>query len=311
MAQVAEKEFFVPGVVEARSVDLQNFLQVATNDAIADTPVRIFSWHRDDIAVHEELPSLVWAFCKINTVWIIIQRRNKIKGCSWKSAVIKCINMAKIYWAGQSCFEISVSNAKDSQATIVIDPFDEKIGLKLPNLSADVLLVTHNHADHNNVKGVKGEPFVIDSPGEYEVKGVFVQGIPSFHDEAEGKERGQNTIYIIESEGMRFCHLGDFGQKELTDEQLDKIGHVDILMIPVGGTYTISSAEAPKVIGQIEPKIVIPMHYALPKLTVDVDGVEKFLKAMGKTAAESVDKLTVKVSTLPKDSDMEIVVLKP
>ncbi len=219
--------------------------------------------------------------------------------------------MAKLTWAGQSCFEISVSNARDSQATIVIDPFDEKIGLKLPNLSADVLLVTHDHSDHNNIKGVKGEPFIIDGPGEYEVKGIFVQGIAAFHDDVQGKERGMNTIYTIETENIRFCHLGDFGQKQLTDEQLELIGRVDVLMIPVGGVYTIASSEALKVIGQIEPKIVIPMHYALPKLTVDLDGVEKFLKAMGKSALEPVDKLTVKVSTLPKDSDMEIVVLKP
>ncbi len=205
--------------------------------------------------------------------------------------------MAKITWAGQFCFEISVSNAKDSTANIVIDPFDEKIGLKLPSMTADVLLVTHNH---NNAKGVKGEPFVIDGPGEYEVKGIFVQGIGS----------GVNTIYTIETENIRFCHLGDFEQKELTDEQLEKIGRVDILMVPVGGAPTISSSEATKVIGQIEPKIVIPMHYALPKLTVDLDGVDKFLKAMGKTNLEPMDKLTVKVSTLPKDSDMEIVVLK-
>ncbi len=219
--------------------------------------------------------------------------------------------MAKITWVGQSCFEIDVAPAKDVSATIVIDPFDEKIGLKLPNLKADIVLVTHNHPDHNNVKAVKGEPFIIDTPGEYEVKGVFVQGISSFHDDAQGKERGTNTIYTIETENIRFCHLGDFGQKELNDEQLEKIGHVDILMIPVGGTYTITSAEAVKVIGQIDPKIVIPMHYALPKLSVDLDSVETFLKAMGKNSAEPQDKLTVKSSTLPKDTDMEIVVLKP
>lgn len=217
----------------------------------------------------------------------------------------------KITWVGQSCFEITTSNGKDSQATIVIDPFDEKIGLKVPNFSAEVLLISHSHHDHNNVKGVKGTPFVVEGPGEYEVKGIFVQGIPSFHDDSQGKERGANTIYSIETEGMRLCHLGDFGQKELTDEQVEKIGSVDILMIPVGGNYTISSSEATKIIGQIEPKIVIPMHYALPKLTVDLDGVDKFLKAMGKTGVVPQDKLTVKTSTLPKEKDMEIVVLTP
>ena len=218
--------------------------------------------------------------------------------------------MAKITWGGQSCFQISVTASKDNSSDIVIDPFDEKIGLKMPNFGANIVLVSHGHSDHNNVKGVKGSPFVIETPGEFEKNGVFVQGIDSFHDDAEGKERGRNTIFVIEVEDMRFCHLGDFGQKQLTDEQLDKIGHVDILMIPVGGTYTISASEALKVIGQIEPKIVIPMHYSLPKLKVNLDGIEVFLKAMGKKEIESQDKLTVKASLLPKEGEMQIVVLQ-
>jgi L-ascorbate metabolism protein UlaG (beta-lactamase superfamily) len=219
--------------------------------------------------------------------------------------------MAKIYWAGQSCFQISVSNSKDHSADIVIDPFDETMtGLKLPNLSADILLVTHQHLDHNNIKGVKGTPFVIQGPGEYEVKEVFIQGIPSFHDDKEGKERGLNTIYVIEAEDMRFCHLGDLGQKQLTDEQLEKIDGVDVLMIPVGGGPTISSVEAQKIIAQIEPKIIIPMHYALPKSKLKLDEVSKFLKTMGKNSIVPQDKFVVKTSTLPKEGT-EIVFLQP
>ena len=225
--------------------------------------------------------------------------------------------MAKISFAGQSCFQISVSNSRDHEADIVIDPFDEKTGLKLPNLKADILLVTHQHHDHNNIKDVKGEPFLVDSPGEYEVKGVFIKGIPSFHDDVEGKERGFNTIYTIEAEDIRFCHMGDLGQKQLTDEQLEKIDSVDVLMIPVGGKYSLDSSTAQKIIAQIEPKIVIPMHYALPaspsqggsKSKSDLDGVDKFLKAMGKSVTP-IDKLTVKQSTLPKEGAMEIVVLE-
>ncbi|MGD0576875.1 MAG: MBL fold metallo-hydrolase [Candidatus Staskawiczbacteria bacterium] len=218
--------------------------------------------------------------------------------------------MAKIYWAGQSCFQISVSTSKDHSADIVIDPYDEKIGLKLPNLSADIVLVTHNHFDHNNVKAVKGEPFVIDGPGEYEVKEVFINGIPSFHDDKEGKERGQNTIYVIEAEDLRFCHLGDLGQKLLTDEQLERIDAIDVLMIPVGGGPTIDSSTAQKIISQIEPRIVIPMHYKLPKLNMEFDDVSKFLKTMGKPSVAPQDKFVVKTSTLPKEG-MEIVVLQP
>ena len=219
--------------------------------------------------------------------------------------------MAKITWAGQSCFQISVSNSRDHSADIVIDPYDEATGLKLPNFSADILLVTHQHHDHNNIKGIKGTPFLIDGPGEFEVKGVFVQGIPSFHDDKEGKERGQNTIYTIEAEDIKFCHLGDLGQKQLTDEQLEKIDGVDVLMIPVGGEYTISSAKAQRIISQIEPKMVIPMHYDIPKLKDKLDDVSKFLKTMGKNSIIPQDKLTVKASALPKEGAMEIVVLTP
>jgi L-ascorbate metabolism protein UlaG (beta-lactamase superfamily) len=220
--------------------------------------------------------------------------------------------MAKISFAGQSCFQISVSNSRDHSADIVIDPFDEALGLKVPNFSADIAMVTHSHHDHNNIKALKGDPFVINGPGEYEVKGVFIQGIDSFHDAVEGKERGINTIYIIEAEDIKFCHLGDLGQKQLTDEQLEKIDSVDILMIPVGGTYTIDSTAAQKIISQIEPLIVIPMHYDIPKLKTKekLDGVDKFLKTMGKDKIAPVDKLTVKSSTLPKDT-MEIVILQP
>lgn len=225
--------------------------------------------------------------------------------------------MAKIQWAGQSCFQISVSSSRDHSADIVIDPFDEKMGLKVPNFSADIVLVTHDHHDHNNVKALKsarqggGEPFVINSPGEYEVKDIFIKGISSFHDDTQGKERGQNTIYIIEAEDIKFCHLGDLGQKELTDEQLEEIDVVDVLMIPVGGTYTIDSVQAQKIISQIEPKVVIPMHYALPKLSIKVDDLSKFLKTMGKGSVPAQDKFVLKTSTLPKEGATEIVVLKP
>ena len=218
--------------------------------------------------------------------------------------------MAKITWAGQSCFQISASALKDNPVNIVIDPFED-IGLKEPRFEADTLLITHSHSDHNNEKAIKGSPFLISGPGEYEVRGVFVQGIDSFHDDEQGKERGKNTIYTIEAEDMRLCHLGDLGQKQLTDEQVEKIGEVDILMIPVGGTYTIDGSEAVKIIGQIEPKVVIPMHYELPGLKFKLDSVSKFLKSMGKNSIEPQDKLTVKSSTLPKERAMEITLLKP
>lgn len=209
----------------------------------------------------------------------------------------------KITWHGQSCFKIVTKDA-----TIVTDPFGKEIGLKPLRCEASIVTVSHNHHDHNNVSSLRGTPFVVDSPGEYELKKTAIQGINSFHDEKEGKERGTNTIFIIETEGLTVCHLGDLGQKELSSDQLDKIGDVDILMIPVGGVYTINSERAVAVINQIEPRIVIPMHYKIPKLNIKLKGIDDFLKEIA-IKAETVDQLVVKKSDLPKE-DMKLVVMR-
>lgn len=217
----------------------------------------------------------------------------------------------QITWHGQACFQFLATPVKGGEVlSIVIDPFSEEIGLKLPKLEADILLTTHNHYDHNNVKAVGGNPFLIDGPGEYERREVFIQGIAAFHDNSGGAERGENTIYTIEVEGIRLCHLGDLGQKELTSEQLEKIGAIDILMIPVGGIYTISAREAMKVMSQVEPKIIIPMHYQLPKLKIKLDGVDKFFKVVGIKQIEPVNKLSIKKKDLPEE-EVKIMVLKP
>lgn len=234
--------------------------------------------------------------------------------------MIKYLYM-QIIWHGQSCFQIISSQGKNNHVNIVIDPFSEEIGLRVPKLEADMVLTTHNHSDHNNVKAVSGPstisgqaPFLISGPGEYEIKEVFIQGIPAFHDSSLGKERGANTIYTIESEELKLCHLGDLGQKELTPEQIDKIGEVDILMIPVGGVYTISAKEAVKIMSQIEPKIIIPMHYQIPKLNLPaggkLDGLDQFLKTMGIKKMDSLPKLSIKKKDiLPEEA--KIIVLNP
>jgi len=215
-----------------------------------------------------------------------------------------------ITWYGQSCFQISSSQGKNNHVSIVIDPFDESIGLKLPKLQADIVLVTHDHFDHNNIKAVSDSPLVIKGPGEYEIKGVFVRGIPGFHDNSQGAERGNVTIYTIEAEGMRICHLGDLGQKELSSDQLDKIGEVDILMIPVGGIYTINAGEAIKVMAQIEPRIIIPMHYKIPKLKIKLDDIDKFLKNLGMKKPESLPKLSIRKKDISTE-EAKIIVLEP
>jgi len=216
----------------------------------------------------------------------------------------------QINWHGQSCFQITSSQGKNNQIDIVIDPFSEEIGLRLPKLQADILLTTHDHYDHNNVKAVSGSPFIINGPGEYEIKNVFIEGIPSWHDDSQGKERGENTIYTIEAEELKLCHLGDLGQKELTEEQLERIGEVDILMIPVGGVFTISAKEALKVMSQIEPRITIPMHYQIPKLKVKLEGLDKFLKTLGLKSITPENKLSIKKKDLSPE-EAKIIVLKP
>jgi len=207
-------------------------------------------------------------------------------------------------WYGQSCFKI-----KTEEKRIVIDPFGEGLGLKVPQLEADILLISHDHFDHNNKEAVKGKFFLINQPGEYEIKEIFVTAIESFHDQSEGKERGKNLIFKIEAEELQVCHLGDFGQKELTKEQLEKIGEVDVLMIPVGGIYTISGKEATKIMSQLEPKIIIPMHYTLPKLKVKLEPVEKFLKACGISSLTPQNKLKIKKKDLSPE-EAKIILLK-
>lgn len=204
-----------------------------------------------------------------------------------------------ISWYGQACFKIT-----DKNATLVTDPFDAKIGLKPPRTEANIVTVSHSHYDHNNIGAIKGEPIIVDGPGEYSVKGVEIKGIACYHDNKQGKERGMNTIYTIETEGIKICHLGDLGHI-LSDEQIDKIGNVDILLIPVGGKYTIDTQEAIEVINQIEPRIIIPMHYKVNGLNIDLDKVDKFAKEMG--ASKQVSKLTIKKKELPSEETETII----
>jgi len=236
----------------------------------------------------------------------------------------------QIIWYGHSFFQILTQKSKKKTIKIAIDPFDEKIGLKPPLVEADILLITHSHPDHNNAQTVKDSPFLISGPGEYEIGGVFIKGVPAFHDDEGGKERGEVTIYTIESEDLKICHLSDFGQKELTEEQLESIGDIDILMIPIGGVYTISAKEAAKIVSQIEPKIVIPMHYQIPKLKihpvksretgisskmksfngVKLEGVEGFLRAMGVKSPEVLKKFSIQEKSLPAEGT-KIIIMKP
>ncbi len=219
----------------------------------------------------------------------------------------------QITWLGHACFKIQARNNGDN-ITIITDPFDNSIGLKITKQSADIVTISHQHYDHNNLGAIKlirnnkdkEGAFLIETPGEYEIKGIFIQGIPSFHDKEQGAKRGINTIYRFEVEGMSLAHLGDLGHI-LDDEQLEKLQGIDIVFIPVGGKYTIDGKEAVEVIQQIEPRIVIPMHYKIPNLKIDIDKVDNFLKEIG-LKGESLDKLKILKKDLPQDK-MKVILL--
>lgn len=212
-----------------------------------------------------------------------------------------------IYWGGQALIKI-----KGKNASVIIDPFDpDYTGLKLPkDLTANLCLISHPHKDHNNSKVVVDSSdktvMAFDKPGEYEVAGAVVTGVASFHDEKKGEERGSNTIFHIMLDGMNLVHLGDFGQDSLSEEQLAIIGPVDILFIPVGGVYTINGKKASEVVAQLEPKIIIPIHYKIEGLKFELEAVEGFLKEMGAEAVVPVAKLSINKDKLPDEPQVVV-----
>jgi L-ascorbate metabolism protein UlaG (beta-lactamase superfamily) len=211
-----------------------------------------------------------------------------------------------ITWYGQSCFKF-----QSGELVGVIDPFGKEIGLTPPRFRADFLLITHAHPDHANKDTIPENPFCIDGPGEYEVKGVSVRGIQAYHDASGGGEYGPSTIYVMKMDGVAICHLGDFGEKEMRDETLEKIGDVDILLIPVGGHHTIDGVSAAKIVYKIEPRIVIPMHYKIPGLKAPLESAEKFLKEMGVKGADAEEKLVIKEKDLPQEETRVVVLRTP
>lgn len=211
-----------------------------------------------------------------------------------------------ITWCGHSCFKIQSKTGTDG-VTVTTDPFDKKVGIKAPSFESDIVTISHDHYDHNNAKALRGEPFVIDTAGEYDVKGVAIQGVESYHDEKSGSDRGNNIMFRITMDDINVAHLGDLGH-DLDDKQLSVLVGTDILLIPVGGTYTLDAKKAVGVVSQIEPRIVIPMHYKTDGLKLDIDGVEKFVKELGiKPTNEAKLKITKK--DLPQE-DMELVLLE-
>ena len=202
---------------------------------------------------------------------------------------------------------------RGKQATVICDPYESAgVGLRFPkSVEADIVTVSHSHKDHSEVKAVSGTPYVISGPGEYEVKGVSVIGLSTFHDSQKGAERGKNTVYRIEIDGVRVVHLGDLGHT-LSSEEVDRIDGVDVLFVPVGGYHTLDAKMAVSVISEIEPRIIIPMHYQReglsPAFFDHLAPVSQFLKEIGKEGITPLPKLSVSKDKLP--AEVQVVVLE-
>lgn len=207
----------------------------------------------------------------------------------------------EIKFHGHACFSI-----KEGKVTMVTDPYGEATGLKLPKLLANLVTVSHQDPAHQNTEGVEGEPRVFDWPGEYEISGVYLKGVHSFHDPKESKVQRENTVFHITWNGIRLCHLGAQGTK-LTPQQLEKVGEVDVLFVPVGGQEGIDAKKAKEIVEQMEPRVVIPMTYHTEGSKGGLGSLESFLSVMGAKSVEPLDSFTFKKSELPEDTSRLVV----
>ena len=205
----------------------------------------------------------------------------------------------QIQYFGLSSFKITTK-----EATIITDPFHKDSGLTPPRGAADILVLAEKKkALYSAVSGISGEPFEIFDPGEYDIKGVTITGIPL------KQEEKYVTVFLIESEDMRILNLTHIKDFNMSEDEIEALGEIDILILPVGGNTVMSASGASKVVNEIEPKIVIPSHYKMPGLIIDVDAMDKFVKEMG-GKKEEMEKLTVKKKDLPEEGT-KVVVLEP
>lgn len=181
----------------------------------------------------------------------------------------------KLKWYGHSCFGMTFSNG----TTLITDPFDDTVGYPLCTARANAALVSHDHFDHNHVQSLSGDPIAIRTPGQHFVNGVKITGTHSFHDPEQGKLRGENVIYVVEADGLRIAHLGDLGHMP-SEAQLNAIKGVDVMLIPIGGTFTITTEQALEVIAQAKPRCAIAMHFANRFCTFPITDETSFVSAL-------------------------------
>jgi len=176
-------------------------------------------------------------------------------------------------------------------------------------MDAEVVTISHEHDNHNYTQIVRDGAYEIHGPGEYEVAGVSVIGVPTYHDAEQGAKHGRNTVYLIEIDDVRICHLGDLGHK-LEDAEAEAVSSPDVLLVPVGGNTAMNAAQAAEVVRQLEPRYVVPMHYAIPGLKLQLEPIDRFLKEMGVAASEPQPKLSVQKSSV-SEYETKVVVLEP
>lgn len=212
----------------------------------------------------------------------------------------------KLKWLGHSCFLIT----SDTGLRIITDPYTSGggVGYAPVNEAADIVVVSHDHFDHNAVSSVPGRPEVVTDSGAKEAKGIQFKGIATYHDESKGSERGANTAFCFSVDGVKLCHLGDLGHP-LSREEISEIGDVDVLFVPVGGFFTIDAKVASQVCDDLKPKVVVPMHYKTPKLDFPVAGVEDFVKGKKNVRTLDSSEAEFKLGELPGAT--EIVVFQP
>jgi L-ascorbate metabolism protein UlaG (beta-lactamase superfamily) len=204
-----------------------------------------------------------------------------------------------ITWLGHSCFRI-----KGKEASVVTDPYDATLKYSWPKPSANIVTISHPHPGHNNPAGVEGSPILVYRPGEYEIKNVLIIGFPTFHDAAQGANRGRNTTYLMEMEDLRLCHLGDLGHAP-SSKQIEELSGIDVLFAPVGGVSTIDAKTAAEIVRLLNPKIVIPMHYQT-EVTNWLEPLDKFTTGMGLREVVPLPKLTLTKSNVPPETRVVI-----
>lgn len=208
-------------------------------------------------------------------------------------------------WLGHACFLVT----SPTGVRVLTDPFDATVGYPVPAVEADVVTVSHEHFDHNNVSAVQGKPAVLKGKGEYQGDGIRIYPVASFHDTEGGAKRGTNSIFVMEMDGIRVVHLGDLGH-DLSRRQLDAIGRIDVLLVPVGGTYTIDAAGARRLVEATSPRVVIPMHYKTPVVGIPIAGVDAFLTGWGNVVRLNSSEVKFSAGSLPRDTTVYVLAYK-